>query len=138
MVEGWDRRTESGRASLPQDSAPSPPGTAPSRLCLPMVRTGASHTFSSSTTPLTDFYSHIISMRAVCLIVTGTELTQTSASGSFKSELDLMRAYSDWTLVYTLIQKSRAVRKLNTIIGPPPWIRTTDWIFGIESRRVYH
>ena len=64
-------------------------------------------------------------MRAGCIIVTGTDLTQTSASGSFKSELDLMHAYSDWASVYTLIRKSRAVRKLRTIIGPR---------LGFESR----
>ena len=56
-------------------------------------------------------------MRAGCIVVTGTDLTQTSASGSFKSELDLMHAYSDWGSVYTLIRKSWAVRKLRTIIG---------------------
>ena len=37
------------------------------------------------------------------IIVTGTDLTQTSASGSFMSELGLMRAYLDWASVYTLI-----------------------------------
>ena len=57
-------------------------------------------------------------MRAGCIIVTGTDLTQTSASGSFKSEFDLMRAYSDWASVYTLTRKSRAVKKLHTINGP--------------------
>ena len=60
------------------------------------TRTRSSIAFSWSTIPLTDFSSYIISMRAKCIIVTGTDLTQTSASGSFKSELDLMQAYSDW------------------------------------------
>ena len=50
-------------------------------------------------------------MRAGCAIVTGTDPTQTSPSGSVTSELDLMRAYSDRASVYTLIRKSRAVRK---------------------------
>ena len=81
----------------------------------PWWSTGAGHTFSSSTTPLTDFSSYIISMRAGCIIVTGTDLTQTSASGSFKSELDLMHAYSDWASVYTLIRNSRAVRKCTNL-----------------------
>ena len=55
-------------------------------------------------------------MQALCIIVTGTDLTQISVS--FKSELVLMSAYSDWASVYTLIRKSRAVIKLRTIIGP--------------------
>ena len=126
MLKGSEWRTGSGRASLPQGSKPSP-------LALPPVRTlpphggvpGAGHTFSLSTTPLTDFTSLIISMRAGYIIVTGTDLTQTSASGSFQSELDLMHAYSDWASVYTLIRKSQAVRKLHTVIGPclgfEPW-----------------
>ena len=57
-------------------------------------------------------------MRSGCIIVTGTDLTQTSASGSFKSEFDLMHAYSGWASVYTLIRQSRSVRKLRTVIGP--------------------
>ena len=115
---GVGGRTGSGRASLHQGSAPSPLALPPHDSASPWWRTGAGHTFSLSTTPLTDFSSYIISMRAGCIIVTGTDLTQTSASGCFKSELDLMHAYSDWASVYTLIRKSRAVRKLRTIIGP--------------------
>ena len=78
-----------------------------------------------STTPLTDFSSFIISMRAGYIIVTGTDLTQTSASGSFKSEFDLMHAYSNWASTYTLIRKSPAVRKLRTIDGPRLHARLT-------------
>ena len=70
-------------------------------------------------------------MRAGYIIVTGTDLTQTSASGSFKSELDLMHAYSDWASAYTLIRKSRAVRKLRTIIGP-------RWDYGIDFHIAYY
>ena len=114
-----------GRSGAPGPGAPPSPKVARPvpRHCLrhdsthPWWSTGAGHTFSSSTTPLTWFCSYIISMRAGCITVTGTDLTQTSASGSFKSELDLMHAYSDWASVYTLIRKSWAVRKLRTIIG---------------------
>ena len=42
-------------------------------------------------------------MRAGCIIVTGTDLAQTSASGFFKSELDLMHAHSDWASAYVRI-----------------------------------
>ena len=114
---GVGGRTGSGHDFLLQGSAPSPLALPPHESTSTWQRTGAVHTFSSPTTPLTDFSSYIISLCAGC-IVTGTDLTQTSASGSFKSELDLMRAYSDWASGYTLIRKNWAGRKLRTIIGP--------------------
>ena len=73
-------------------------------------------------------------MRAGCIIVTGTDLTQTSASGSLKSELDLMHAYSERASVYTLIRNSWTVRKHRTIIGPR--LGFEPQTSRIESRRV--
>ena len=95
----------------------APPGTVTSRLSLSIVahRSGAHPSHQPHICHVRLSYS---TMHAGCVFETGTDLTQTSASGSFKSKLDLMHAYSDWASVYTLIGKSRAVRRLHTTISP--------------------